>query len=45
MRPFVKDASANALMWVLPPMAVTFLMWLARLNQLTLFEFMEQQVC
>jgi len=40
MRPFVRDAGSNALMWVLPPMAVTFLMWLARLNQLTLFEFM-----
>ncbi len=27
-------------MWVLPPLAATFLMWLARLNQLTLFEFL-----
>ena len=39
MRPFVRDAGAGALLWVLPPIAVTFLMWLVRLNELTLFEF------
>ncbi|MFZ3214336.1 MAG: hypothetical protein WA188_22745 [Terriglobales bacterium] len=40
MRPIVKDAGGSALMWVLPPLAATFLMWLARLNEITLFEFL-----
>jgi len=39
MRPFVKDSGASALVWVVPPLAVTFLMWLVRINEITLFEF------
>ena len=40
MRPFVRDAGSGALTWVLPPMVATFLLWLVRLNEITLFEFM-----
>lgn len=40
MRRIVKDTGGSALMWVFPPLVATFLMWLARLNELTLFEFL-----
>jgi hypothetical protein len=36
----VKDSVRNPLMLVVPPLAVTFLMWSIRLNELTLFEFL-----
>jgi hypothetical protein len=36
----VKDSGGNILILVVPPLATTFLMWLIRLNELTVFEFL-----
>ncbi len=36
----VKDLGNNALALIVPPLSATFLLWLARLNEVTLFEFL-----
>ena len=40
MRLAVKDMGGRTLVLAIPPLAVTFLMWLSRLNEITLFEFL-----
>jgi len=40
MRRIVKDAANGIMVQVIPPLAATFLMWLSRLNDVTLFEFL-----
>ena len=38
MKRTLKDTGGHMLIFVFPPLFVTFLMWLARLNEITLFE-------
>jgi hypothetical protein len=40
MKNVVKDMGGRTLILAIPPLAVTFLMWLSRLNEVTLFEFL-----
>jgi len=40
MKRVVRDMGGSTLILVIPPLAVTLLMWLTRLNEVTLFEFM-----
>jgi len=40
MKRIVNNAGGSAIMWVFPPLAATFLMWLVRLNDITVFEFL-----
>jgi hypothetical protein len=40
MKRVVKDMGGSTLVLVIPPLAATFLMWLSRLNEVTLFEFL-----
>ncbi len=36
----IKDSGRNVLVLVGPPLVPTFLIWLIRLNEITLFEFL-----
>jgi len=40
MKRIGQDLGGNSLMLAAPPLALTFLMWLIRLNELTLFQFL-----
>ena len=40
MKRVVKDVGGNTIVLLAPPLAATFLMWLSRLNDVTLFEFL-----